>query len=59
MKKFTVVYRGEFQAEVKAENMEGAIKDFTSSKIKCVGELHNDFFEVFDVNGRNCISLRG
>ena len=48
MKKFTVIYRGEFTAEVEAEDVAEAVSKFETSKIKCTGELHPCFFEIID-----------
>jgi len=48
MKKFIVTYRGEFSAEVTAEDITEAVSKFETSKIKCTGELHPCFFEIID-----------
>ena len=51
--KYSVVYRGEFTADITARNAEEAIGKFVSGKvsIEALGELRDDYFEVFDVKG--------
>ena len=53
MAKFRVSYRGEFEKTIEAETLEEAVSNFTngSKNYQLVGELHDDFIEVFDKNG--------
>ena len=52
MKKYTVIYRDEFSADVTAINREEAIKIFERKrKVSVVGELWPEYFEVTDSKG--------
>ena len=53
--KYTVIYRREFEAEVEADDVTEAISSFETGDIKCVGELHQDFFEVLDEKGHHLL----
>jgi len=53
MKKFIVVYRQEFEAEIEAMDKQEAIEKFQKGKCKVIPRynLWNEFFEVFDEDG--------
>lgn len=53
MKKFTVSYRNEFEAEIEAVDINEAVQKFKNGEAKysVIDDLHNDYIEVYDKDG--------